>query len=79
MPKLACENLRLCIPDREFDVGADRRNEIESAFTDIKKKSLWYCPTILRRTNGVFGKNIWLKKGCDGVGIRQWYLFYIKT
>lgn len=51
VPKLESEGLQLCIPDREFRVGADRCGEIESAFQESKK--------ILVILSNDFAKNEW--------------------
>lgn len=51
VPKLESESLQLCIPDREFRVGADRCGEIESAFQESKK--------ILVILSNDFAKNEW--------------------
>ncbi|XP_048767643.1 toll-like receptor 13 [Ostrea edulis] len=37
LPKLESEGLRVCIPDREFEIGADKCTQIENAFRDSKK------------------------------------------
>ncbi|XP_062596803.1 toll-like receptor 13 [Saccostrea cucullata] len=37
VPKLESEELRLCLPDREFEVGADKCGQIEEAFKNSKK------------------------------------------
>ncbi|XP_078318735.1 toll-like receptor 7 [Crassostrea virginica] len=48
--KLEIEGFRLCIPDREFDVGAVRCDQIVSAFNESKKI---FSPTTSQKTNGV--------------------------
>ena len=49
--KLEIEGFRLCIPDREFDVGAVRCDQIVSAFNESKK--------ILVVLSNNFAKNEW--------------------
>lgn len=51
VPKLESEGLQLCIPDREFRVGADRCSEIESAFQESRK--------IVVILSNDFAKNEW--------------------
>ena len=51
VPKLESEGLRLCIPDREFEVGANKCDQIVSAFKESKK--------ILVVLSDNFAKNEW--------------------
>jgi toll-like receptor 13 len=37
LPKLESGGLQICIPDREFDIGADKSTQIDNAFKDSKK------------------------------------------
>ncbi|XP_061169126.1 toll-like receptor 13 [Saccostrea echinata] len=51
VPKLESEEIRLCIPDREFEVGADRCGQIEDAFKNSRK--------VLVVLSNEFAKNEW--------------------
>ncbi|XP_061169333.1 toll-like receptor 3 [Saccostrea echinata] len=51
VPQLEARGIRLCIPDREFVVGAERCSEIEDAFKESKK--------ILVVLSNEFVKNEW--------------------
>nr|XP_022290732.1 toll-like receptor 13 [Crassostrea virginica] len=51
VPTIEFEGFRVCIPDREFDIGADKCDQIESAFKESRK--------IIVVLSNDFAKNEW--------------------